>query len=348
MNRYSGYKLLVVIWYIFVFTTLSPAQQLSSSEWQKVQKVIVINSGVEVSAWDDKDHRADVCLQQYNVRVVSMVLVSDGTYEARFDLYPGMEYNFTFFAINSKDPLPGIVTGQRYYDAVPSFGTDNAFIVSTVPIQGGNFTNLNCAKFISINGDARRYIKIPEWLEPGTTLYVYCNWSSSPTVVRNLRARPRNSAVELSWEEPSGWWGIGGESNRVIDVLVGGEYVIMRSTSVDGPYSVVATTPGYCFSWTDTNVQNGVRYYYVIVVRDAYNTLLKLESDRSYEVAAMPNVPVNIRFRVENIEFKKEKKEIEGIVYLTSESEGNNDFGRYVIVGRVVSCSVKRKRFYLF
>jgi hypothetical protein len=300
--------------------------------WGIFKKKIAVQKGVSVSAWED---RGDVSYEQYGTYAAEMTPVGDGTYEIKFELYPNTDYNFTFFAI-STTPLQGITTGVVYYDAVPSYGSDKAMITSTSPVSPVVNNTLG-AVYVSINGAARRKITIPD-LSEGTTLYVYSNWASTPQAPSNFRARPGDSRVYLSWDAPYAWWGSGSEQYKAIDVIAGGSYVIYRSSvGAAGPYEVVATTPGYCFSWVDTSVQNGIRYYYAISSSDAYKGALdgdlgdiSLVSSPSSPSAVAPGSPVPLRFRVEGIDMKvvKDKKYL---VYLTPDMEGFTDETRRIL-----------------
>ncbi len=317
----------------------------ADSEWGKIQKKIVIRSGLNISAWDDDDNRADVTLSQYGVRAVTMTPVGDGTYSIRFDLIPGMYYNFTFFAFSTQ-PVQGIEQGRIYYDAVPNSGTDIGFITSTSNVTPV-FNNTFSGGYISIGLDARRYIYIPDWIEPGTTFYVYCNWASTPTVVNNFNAKPGNNEVKLSWSEPYAYWGTSNELYKAIDVIAGGCYNILRATSPDGPYSIVASTPGWCFLWTDTDVANGQTYYYAIFSSDAYKGSpdtqladINLVSGYSYSVAT-PGEGIPVRFRVEDIDWEYIEKN-GFIVWLTPENVYDKYSSEHKVPARVVKVHVPK------
>ncbi|MDI6757823.1 MAG: hypothetical protein QME32_07380, partial [Endomicrobiia bacterium] len=242
--------------------------------------------------------------------------VGDGTHQIKFELTPGAAYNFIFFAV-STTPLAGVTTGLTYFDAVPNHGSDAAFITSTSPATS-LASDTRSAEYISIGGDARRYVAIPE-LSAGATFYVFSNWASTPSAPTNFRARPDDGKVELTWDAPYGWWGSGSQEYKAIDVIAGGAYVIYRSsTGAGGLYEVVASTPGNCFSWTDTDVQNGIRYYYAVSSSDAYkgdvagvlgDVNLRSNVASSQTPGASPGQAVPIRFRVEGIDWNvlKEK-----------------------------------------
>lgn len=290
-----------------------PAGAGASAQWGYFQKKIALQRGDLISAWED---RGDISHEQYGMYAATMTPVGDGTHQIKFDLLPGADYNFIFFAV-STTPLAGVTTGLTYFDAVPNHGSDAAFVTSTSPATP-LASDTRSAEYRSIGGDARRYVAIPE-LAPGATFYVFSNWASTPNAPTNLRARPGDSKVYLTWDAPYGWWGSGSEQYKAIDVIAGGSYVIYRSsTGAGGLYEVVASTPGHCFSWTDTDVQNGIRYYYAVSSSDTYkgdvagvpgDVNLRSDLASSQTPGASPGQAVPIRFRVEGIDWNviKEK-----------------------------------------
>lgn len=84
----------------------------------------------------------------------------------------------------------------------------------------------------------------------------------------NLAARVGNSQVTLNWDAIAGATG----------------YNVKRSTIAGGPYETIANVVGT--SYVDTNVVNGITYYYVVSTVAADD-----ESDNSNEVSAMPTAP---------------------------------------------------------
>lgn len=319
--------LFVVITILLNVLYLFSQENIVSSPWSEIPKTIYIQRGLITSAWDNR-----------YTTFYHMIPVGDGTYVAKVELLTGNFYNFIFFASTN---------GVVYYDTVPSEGSDDAFFVSTFPVNTKNVINSEykyLAYYGKINGDARRILVIPPHLQPGTTLYVYSNWASKPLPPQNFRARPGNKKVELSWDAPYGYWGAGGESFKSADVLYGGYYEILRSTAPEGDYVRISTVAGNVFTYTDYSVENGKRYYYVLVVHDAYKSFLELKSDESYTVQATPNEPTTIRFRVEGIDLKLLKKKFQNLVYLTPENVPNRYLTKYKIPGRFTMCFV-RKRF---
>ncbi|MEW6040399.1 MAG: hypothetical protein AB1633_02650 [Elusimicrobiota bacterium] len=335
----------------------------ASPEWGLLQKKISVRTGLFISTWDDKDERADVTLAQYGMRAATMVPVGDGTYSIKFFLQPGVDYNFEFFAVSTQ-PVAGITTGYVYYDPVPQSGSDFGFVISTdninpvysnlgtnkyQPSAGGN---IPIAGYISIDGARRRYVYMPNWLGTGNTFYVYCNWASVPQPPSDFRARPGNGFVSLSWGAPYAYWGSDSEAYKAVDVLVGGVYHILRSTvSVSGPFEVVATTPGFCFSWVDTSVVNGRNYYYAIVSSDTYRGSAGLADvnlfsgttiqPNSLIAFSKPGQSVPIRFRVENIDWEVVKKE-KFLVWLTPENASDIYSMKYKIPARITMTYVKK------
>lgn len=281
-------------------------------EWGLITKKISIERGKSQSAWIDRGWIVAETLEP----------LGDGTFGKVFYLYPGCEYNFIFFTVTSSDPPKGLKPNTTYYDAVPNYGTDMAFIISTSP-TGVN--NLGGVRYININGDARRYVEIP--LIVDTTLYIFSNWASTPNAPTNFKARPGNKKVFLSWNYPYGHWGKF-EEGKAIDVIVGGVYHIFRATHPKGPYEHLKTLPGDNTSYIDTSVVNGRTYYYTIISSDCYKGRLNLTTISPYTVPppepnltwATPNVPIPIRFYIKNIDWEKVKQK-EYLVWLTREDE---------------------------
>lgn len=287
-----------------------PSGAGASPLWGIFQKKIALQKGADISAWED---RGDISYAQYGMYAATMTPVGDGTHQIMFELIPGADYNFMFFAVSGAPPA-GLTADLVYYDAVPPSGSDEGFVTSTSPVAS-KASDIKAGRYVSIGGDARRYVAIPE-LEPGSTFYVFSNWASTPSAPTDFRVRPGDAKNYLSWGAPYGWWGASSERYKAIDVIAGGAYVIYRSSvSAGGPYEIAATTPGHCFSWTDTTVENGVRYYYAVSSSDAYKGDIagafgdvNLVSPVVTGGPAFPGTPVPIRFRVEGIDWNVIKK----------------------------------------
>ena len=71
-------------------------------------------------------------------------------------------------------------------------------------------------------------------------------------------------------------------------VTYGNTYNVKRSTTNGGPYTTIASTAGT--SYTDTGLNNGTTYYYVVSASDASG-----ESPNSAQVAATITWPYSIQ-----------------------------------------------------
>ncbi len=349
MKRFISFSLLAICYLLFALPLIAQTGgDGADPRWGTIQRKIALQRGTHISAWD-ANGRADVSLEQYGTFAATMTPTGDGTFQIRFELTPGAEYNFAFFAISTQT-LTGITTGVTYFDAVPNSGSDAAFITSTSPFTP-QFNNTASARYISIGGDARRFLRMPYWLEGGTTFYVFNNWASTPTAPTNFRARPGNMRVDLSWGAPYGHWGTTQEQYKAIDVIAGGAYHIYRSSiSAEGPYEIVASTPGHFFSWTDTSVQNGIRYYYAITSSDAYRGAIggpladvQLASRRedSPVRTLTPGETIPTRFRVENIDWRVIKKR-DYLVWLTPENAYDKYSQEYKTQARITQVKVSK------
>jgi len=89
-----------------------------------------------------------------------------------------------------------------------------------------------------------------------------------PAVPANLKATAGNAQISLSWTASSG----------------ASSYNVQRSTTSGGPYTRVGTPASAAY--TDTNLTNGTKYFYVVAAVDA-----ALTSANSSEVSATPTAP---------------------------------------------------------
>jgi fibronectin type 3 domain-containing protein len=95
----------------------------------------------------------------------------------------------------------------------------------------------------------------------------------SPAAPTNLTGNASNNQASLSWTASSGTT----------------NYIVKRSNTAGGPYAVIGST-GTVTSFTDTNVVNGLTYYYVVTASNAVG-----ESAASNEAAVViPNSPVSL------------------------------------------------------
>lgn len=91
-----------------------------------------------------------------------------------------------------------------------------------------------------------------------------------PTAPTNLIATGGNSKVDLSWD-------------AVDDAT---SYIVKRSETEGGPYQTIATTTTGSITYSDTGLQNGTTYYYVVSAVNAGG-----ESSNSNETSATPTAP---------------------------------------------------------
>ena len=277
----------------------------SNSWWKSVRKSIAFQEGTTVSAWDAPGRSNMTPTGQ----AVNMSPATDDPDEQEFsvNLIPGTTYNFIFFAYSTFS-ITGLIPNLTYYDTVPNSGT-GGMVSSTSTVSITNPARAWCAN-VGATGDSRRLLCVFPGLPPGTTVYVWANFSSSPSAIV-LNAVPSGpSSVDLSWI-PYGAWGTGGESLKAIDVIAGGYYYIWRSSvSAAGPYSLVASTN--TMNWTDTGLIEGQRYWYVVVSSDAYSGDFIPNMYRggapefsSADGSAIPLSPLPVYFKVEAIIDKK-------------------------------------------
>ncbi|MEW6042515.1 MAG: hypothetical protein AB1633_13435 [Elusimicrobiota bacterium] len=240
------------------------------SPWSEVRKSIAMQEGITVSAWD-ADGRSNMTSSG---RAENMTPVGNGTYESTFYLSPGTTYNFILFAYSTFS-ISGLTANSTYYDTVPNSGNGGMF-TSTSTVSVTSHGKTWCGN-VGATGDSRRLLYVPPDLPGGSTLYVYCNFSASPTVSA-VSANPISSwTIRLEWT-PYGSWGTGNELFKAVDVIAGGFYHIYRSSvGVSGPYMYWASTSSR--SWDDDDrysagdnvgLELGLEYYYVVVSSDAY------------------------------------------------------------------------------
>jgi len=232
----------------------------AGGEYGDLTKKICIQSGTSISAWNEPG-RADMT----NDQMATMTPVGDGTYQDQIDLVPGGKYNFMFFAVSPDTWAPtGLLTKTTYYDCVPTEGGDQAFITSQSSVT---VTDDGNGSYISIGGDARRKVEIPQDI---SKYFVYCNWASTPIAPSSVEAVPlATSTIRLSWSWNSDWGTIN-EAFKPVDVIAGGKYYVYKATSPTDYYEIVYSTAGYGQQWDDTNLILGNTYYYVVTSSDCY------------------------------------------------------------------------------
>lgn len=228
----------------------------------QIQVGVAIQRGATQSAWSDGS-RSDV-----TNGIAWAQPVGDGTYQVRADVVPGGVYNFIWFAKTVSSPsLAGFTSGYQQAEPIPASGSDTGFFfAASTTNPGGNLLSGGTTEYRSIGGDARRVVTIPD-VAPGTTVYVYANFGSTPTGVANLEAVAFETSVRLTWQGGGGYWGA---AVPALDTL-GGSYRLFRATTQAGPYTTVTTLAGTATIYTDTALTTGTSYYYVFSSSDSYD-----------------------------------------------------------------------------
>ena len=91
---------------------------------------------------------------------------------------------------------------------------------------------------------------------------------TAPAAPTGLAANPGNTQISLSWIVSSGATG----------------YSVQRSAASGGPYTSIGTPAAP--TYTDTNVINGTKYFYVVAAKNTAGT-----SANSTQVSATPTAP---------------------------------------------------------
>ena len=324
-----------------------------------VRRKISIQQGTAISAWDD---RGSV------VTFSTMTACGDGTYfieiSTNYGMVPGAIYNFMFFAQTPSTWAPtGLSSNKTYAEPVPSSGSDAAFIVCTDSSNISGTRKSGAAYYSGVGptgGDGRRVLAIPTGV---TKLYVYSNFGSTPTT--DVSAMPAGStSVDLSWTPIGGSWGSDFEN---VDVTMGGNYNVYRSSALDTDYVLILSTAGACKTYTDTGAVNGPlvagdTYYYVVVSSDpysgltntpntvdanlvkyTYNTVISTTpggTNVPYMASARPANPIPVYFKVEkpNWDYIEQNGYI---VYLTPAGEDGR-FYPYKVQGKITRVCLPR------
>ncbi len=281
----------------------------AGSLWKSVRKTIAVQEGVSVAVWD-ADDRSNMTPTG---RAVNMLAPPDDDateQEFSVSLVPGTTYNFILFAY-STFTISGLITNATYFDTVPNSGS-GGMVTSTSTISITGHGRAWCGP-VGSGQDARRLLWVPTNLPSGATLYVYCNFASSPSA-SSVSAIPVSSfSVQLDWT-PFGAWGTGGEALKAADVIAGGHYYVWRSSvSSSGPWVLWVSTN--IRSWLDDDrnapgdnlgMVTGVEYYYVVVSSDAYTgdfipNMYRMGAPEfsSADASAIPRHEVPTYFRVD-------------------------------------------------
>ena len=102
------------------------------------------------------------------------------------------------------------------------------------------------------------------------TVEEYSTAVSIPASPTNLTATGGNTKVDLSWDAVEG----------------ATSYIVKRSLTPGGPYETITTTSA--ITYTDSNVTNGITYYYVVTA-----LVNNVESNPSNEASATPIAPTD-------------------------------------------------------
>ncbi len=307
-----------------------------------LKKYISLQQGTTCSAWDNRG----------NVATYSpMTGVGDGTYYCRYDLYPGVGYNFMFFAVTGGSTPPvGLTGGATYYDAVPSSGDDTAFFLATSSVTPTAFKVAGAAYYRGCgtnNADARRYIVVPQdtgySAASSSGIWVYNNWASTgvPSITVTLTG---NTSVGVTLGAYTDWdTGEHKEEYKSIDIYGGGVWKLYRALGLGGNYALLASSTsaqlGASMTYDDkTGLLAGNTYYYIAITSDAYkgamnalaadgclarglsdgtiNPAGKTPTAVGYDGSARPADAIPVYFKVEspNWDYIKEHG---NVVYLT-------------------------------
>lgn len=280
--------------------------------WKSVRKTIAFQEGITVSAWDT-DGKSNITPTG---RAINMTTPSDDASEQEFlaNLTPGASYNFMLFAYSTFS-ISGLETNATYYDTVPSAGS-GGMVTSTSTVSITGHGKAWCGP-VGPGFDARRILYVPTNLPSGATLYVYCNFASSPSASYVSATVVSTFSVHLEWT-PYGAWGTSGESLKAADVIAGGHYYVWRSSvSSSGPWNLWVSTSSR--NWIDADLnapgdalglEAGRTYYYVVVSSDSYSGDFIPNMRRagapefsSSDASATPREKAPVYFKVENIFF---------------------------------------------
>lgn len=237
-----------------------------ANEYGQIPKFISIQEGTDVSSWLD---RGDVFTSS------AMAAVGDGTYYIKANLFPGVIYNYIFFARTGGTAAAGLNPNTTYYDCPRSSGDDAAFFVAIDSNNPAGTKQAGKAWFANVAGsDSRRVIQIPN--APYTTanssgVWVYNNWSSTP--VAALSALPSGgTSVDISIGAYSTWGT--NEEYKAIDVYAGGKFYLYRASTIAGNYTRIASSSavelGSGMVFTDRGLTTGTSYFYILIASDAY------------------------------------------------------------------------------
>jgi len=237
-----------IIIYLFLLTS-GLSQQRAASNWGVLDKYLVIQQSLNVSAWESRSI------------VTNMTPVGDGTFQVKMDLTPGQYYNYLFMVKTGTNVISGLNSDSTYYDQPPGTGV----IPTSKNPNTIEYTNQAWYGKVTDNEDQRRILFVPD-LNDGESLYVYNNFNSTPNPPDTVEALPGNTRVVLNWSKALGPW-----KWDDVNVIAGGKYYLYyNSTGAADNYSLLTTLEGNVTSYTHIGLNNGTTYYYIIVSGDAY------------------------------------------------------------------------------
>jgi len=319
---------------IILIFTLCPvtqifSQQRASSNWGVLDKYLVIQPSLNVSAWETRSI------------VTNMRPVGDGTYQVRMDLTPGQYYNYLFMAKTGTNAISGLNLNSTYYDQPPGTGK----IPTSKNPNTIQYTNQAWYGKVTANEDQRRILFVPN-LNDGESLYVFNNFNSTPNPPDTVEALPGNTRVILNWSKAHGPW-----KWDDVNVIAGGKYYLYyNATGAADNYSLLTTLEGNVTSFTHTGLNNGTTYYYIIVSGDAYlgagsEPFEHKKSDlpppggaAGNQAYATPRGTMPVYFKVEHIDWNVVEKG-QYLVWLTP-SEEDGRFYRNKRPGRIIKVTV--------
>lgn len=309
----------------------------ANSNWgaSNVQRKIAIQTGgarsSDIAVWQDS-WRSNVTSGSVN-----MTAAGDGTYEYGIPLVRGATYNFIFYTRTNGSPPSGLNANSDYFDTVPN-APGTVMVTSGVPVQPVEpSTAIARLGGVGTGSDARRILTVPRSLPGGSTMWVYCNFASTPNAPTSFQAQAASTnSIQLFWGKPYGVWGSGGDSFAAADVIAAGTYEIKFSSSgASGPYDPLVTVPGSSFTYTHANLTPGQTYYYIIRSSDPYqggygstNIENNFSGWGSYgsDVYAIPASPRKVRFKVEKIDWDQVEKKFDYLVWATPWEEDARNY----------------------
>lgn len=163
-------------------------------------------------------------------------------------------------------------------------------------VSGGPYTMINAAftpPLLSSPAPATTYLDSSS-LAPGNYYYVVTTlntsavespYSSEVSVVIGLNAPASLTATPTVNQITLNWPSVGGSTG----------YIVRRSLTSGGPYGYVTTLGSGVLTYTDTNITNGLTYYYVVAAKGGGTTV----SPDSTEAQATAQTGMNLQVPIE-------------------------------------------------